>query len=148
MQQLIFTTYVLGAKAASRLEKWQITQTIRSESSSIVKAILAGGLKVRNMMQVVLGDRVIGLAEYIGMDSIYWEYINLDDTKRGGFDSLADLEQAVKRAGYRLRAVIYRIRFSWVKEKDYAVTLEQDDRENKKEVRAYFTRLAKQPGRR
>jgi len=88
MQQLTFTTHVLGTKAASRLEKWQITQTIRSGSSSIVKAILAGSLKIRDMMQVVLDDRITGLAEYIGIDSIYWEYINLDDTKRGGFDSV------------------------------------------------------------
>jgi predicted DNA-binding protein YlxM (UPF0122 family) len=71
-------------------------------------------------MEVMLDKRPIGLATYIAMDVVNWEYLNLDDARRGGFDTLDDLGQALKRAGYRFRPLhnyrFYRLQFTWLKE--------------------------------
>jgi len=119
-EQLHFTTKVLGPLAVYRLGKHQVTQTIRAHSSNIIQAALSGKLKVGDQMQVKLDDRIIGLAEYVIMDIVNWEYLDPDDAKRGGFDTLADLEQALQRAGYRFKPLneykLYRIQFSWLEE--------------------------------
>ena len=91
MKQLHFTTRVLGPLAAYRLGKHQVIQTIRSYNSSIVEALLASGPKVGDQMEIMLDERPIGLAEYFIMDVVNWEYLNLDDARRCGFDTLDDL---------------------------------------------------------
>ncbi|MBA7592135.1 hypothetical protein ES708_34312 [subsurface metagenome] len=54
------------------------------------------------------------------MDAVTWADLGIDDAHRGGFDTLADLEQALKRAGYRFKPLnqyeICRIQFSWLEE--------------------------------
>ncbi|GAJ09002.1 unnamed protein product, partial [marine sediment metagenome] len=61
-----------------------------------------------------------GHVELISMDAVNWGYLSVEDARRGGFDSLADLEQALKRAGYRFRPLndyqLYRIQFAWLEE--------------------------------
>ncbi|GAH84570.1 unnamed protein product, partial [marine sediment metagenome] len=42
LEQIRFTTRVLGPAAAYRLEKRQVTQTLRSDSNSITESILNG----------------------------------------------------------------------------------------------------------
>ena len=120
MEQLHFTTRVLGNKAASRLEQHELTQTMRSEASSIVLAILGGGLKVSDAMQVILDDRMMGLAELLRMDTVTWGQLDIEDARRGGFDNRFELAHALKRAGYRFMPLdkyqFYRCRFSWLEE--------------------------------
>jgi len=115
MEQLHFTIKVLGPLAAYRLKEHQVTQTIRSYSSSIVQALLPSRPKVGDQMEVKLDGRPIGLAEYITMDVVNWEYLNLSDARRCGFDTVDDLGQALKRAGYSFRP-LYRLLFFWQKE--------------------------------
>jgi len=118
LEQLYFTTRVLGPVAAYRLEKRQVTQTLRAESSSITNAILNGRVSAGEKLEVTLDGIIAGHAELVSMDAVNWEYINLDDARRGGFDTLEDLEKALKRAGYRFKPLneyeLYRIQFAWL----------------------------------
>jgi hypothetical protein len=122
MEQLRFTTRVLGKKATARLENYEVTQTLRSESSSIVIAILSGGLKVGDMMQVMVDDRMIGLAQHASMETVVWAQLDQDDARRGGFDNRFELAYALKRAGYRFKDLndyqFYRIQFTWREHSD------------------------------
>ncbi|MBA7716655.1 hypothetical protein ES703_125729 [subsurface metagenome] len=118
IESLRFTTRVLGPKAAHRLEQGEVTQTIRSESSSITQAVLSGKLKPGDLMHVVLNNRLIGLAEYLILDTIIWPDLDIDDARRGGFDNRFQLAYALQRAGYRFMPVdkyqFYRCQFTWV----------------------------------
>ncbi|MBA7594935.1 hypothetical protein ES703_01891 [subsurface metagenome] len=121
MEQLHFTTRVLGPVAASRLENRQITQTLRSESGSIANAVLLGRVSAGDRLEVLLDSRLVGRVELISMDEVTWVALGVDDAQRGGFDTMADLEQALKRAGYRFKPLndyqLYRIQFSWLEER-------------------------------
>jgi len=123
LEQIRFTTRVLGPAAAYRLEKHLVTQTLRSASSSITSAILNGRVSAGAQLEVFLDGIPVGHAKFVSMDAVYWEYVNLTDARHGGFDTLADLEKALRRAGYRFRPLndyhLYRIQFIWV-EKAYA----------------------------
>jgi len=120
LEQIRFTTRVLGPIAAYRLEKRQVTQTIRSYSSSITQAILLGRVSANNRLKILLDAILTGHAELTLMDAIKWEGLGIDDANRGGFDTLDDLEMALRRAGYRFKPLnqykLYRIRFIWLKE--------------------------------
>ncbi|GAJ03994.1 unnamed protein product [marine sediment metagenome] len=123
MEQLHFTTRVLGPAAAYRLEKRQVTQTLRSESNSITTSILNGRVSAGDQLEVVLDGIIAGHAELIYTDAVTWGSLDIDDARRGGFDTLADLEQALKRGGFRFMPLnqyeLYRIQFTWL-EKVYA----------------------------
>ena len=120
MEQVRFTTRVLGPAAAYKLEQRQITQTLRSESDNITNAILLGRVSAGDRLEIVLDGIIAGHAELVSMDTITWEALGIRDTRRGGFGTLADLEQALKRAGYRFKPLneyqFYRIKFSWLEE--------------------------------
>lgn len=120
MERLHFTTRVLGPAAAFKLENRQVTQTLRSESDSIANAFLLGRVSVGDRLEVLLDSRLVGCVELVSMDAVTWEALDIDDARRGGFDTLADLEQALKRAGFRFMPPneyeLYRIRFSWLEE--------------------------------
>ena len=123
IERLHFTTRVLGPAAAYRLEKRQVTQTLRSESDSIANAFLLGRVSTGDQLEVVLDGILVGHAELVYRDTVTWEALDIDDAHRGGFDTLADLEQALKRGGYRFKPLnqyqLYRIQFTWL-EKVYA----------------------------
>lgn len=120
MEQLHFTTRVLGPIAAYRLEQRKVTQTLRSYTSSAAQAALTGQLKVGDQMEVLLDNRLLGHAVFVIMDALSWVDIDTANAHRGGFDDLADLEKALQRAGYRFRPInmyrLYRIQFSWLEE--------------------------------
>ena len=120
LEQIRFTTRVLGPVAAYRLEKRQITQTLRSESSSIVQATLLGRISAGDHLEILLDGIVVGNTELLLMDAVRWEGLGIDDANKGGFDTLDDLEMALKRAGYRFKPLnqyeLYRIQFIWLKE--------------------------------
>ena len=118
MEKLQFTTRVLGEEAASRLENHQVTRTLRSVGNSIVQAILTGKVKLGDQMQVILDDRMIGLAQYFMLEIVNWGDLDEEDARRGGFDNLNDLAKALQRAGYRFQPLekykLYRLRFTWL----------------------------------
>ena len=124
MEQLHFTSHVLGKKATARLEEYQVTQTIRAESSSMVvrastiKAIFNDKIEVDDTLQVILDDRLIGLVQHVIIDMVTWDQLDIDDARRGGFDNRFELAYALKRAGYRFMPLekyrLYRCQFSWV----------------------------------
>lgn len=120
LEQIRFTTRVLGPVAAYRLEKHQVTQTIRSYSDSIIQATLLGRISAGDHLEIFLDSIVIKHIELISMDAVRWEGLGIDDAHRGGFDTLVDLEQALKRAGFRFKPLeqyeLYRIQFKWLKE--------------------------------
>jgi len=119
-EQLHFTTRVLGPLAALRLEKREITQTLRSESDSITNAILLGRASAGDHLEVLLDGIIAGHAELVSMDVVILDGLTIDDAWRGGFDSISELALALKRAGYRFQPIenytFYRIQFTWVEE--------------------------------
>ena len=119
-EQIHFTTRVLGPAAAYRLETHQVTQTLRAESNSITNSIIQGRVSACDRLEVVLDSIIAGHAELVSMDAVTWEALGIDDARRGGFDTLADLEQALKRAGYRFKPLndyqLFRIQFRWLEE--------------------------------
>jgi len=120
LEQIRFTTRVLGPVAAYRLEKRQVSQTLRSESGSITNAILLGRVSVGDRLDIVLDSSIAGRAELVSMDTVYWKNLTIDDAQRGGFDSLEDLVATLKRAGYRFKPLnryeLFRIQFRWLEE--------------------------------
>ncbi|MBA7635935.1 hypothetical protein ES703_43546 [subsurface metagenome] len=122
-EEIHFTTLVLGPAAGYRLEKRQVTQTLRSESDIVTNAILNGRVSAGDQLEVALDGTLVGRVEIISMELVTWDELEIDDARRGGFDNLADLEQALKRAGYRFKPLnqyeLYRIQFTWL-EKVYA----------------------------
>ena len=117
MEILNFTTYVLGAKAASRLRERQVTQTIRSAKHTIGLSISRGKVKPNDLMQVTLEGEFMGVARYLTMDKVHWGELTTEDAKRGGFDSLDELDDALRRGGYRFLPLeeytLYCCRFEW-----------------------------------
>ena len=119
-EQLHFTTRVLGAAAAYRLELRQVTQTLRSENGSITNAILLGRVSAGDRLEVVLDSRLVGRVELVSMDAVTWEALDIDDARRGGFGNRFELAYALQRAGYRFMPLakyeFYRIQFRWLEE--------------------------------
>jgi len=120
LEQIKFTTRVLGPAATHRLEKRQVTQTLRGENSSITEAIINRKASAGDRLEIVLDGIFVGHVELISMDAVTWEFLNLDDARRGGFDTLAELEGALRRAGYRFKPLndyqLFRIQFTWLEE--------------------------------
>jgi len=118
MQQLNFTTRVLGKKASQRLKEFRVIQTIRAENGSICQAIFSGLVKPGNNIEIVLDELSVGVATYINLDPVKWHDLDIEDAHRGGFDNRFELASALKRAGYRFMPLgdysFYRIRFSWL----------------------------------
>ena len=118
LQQIRFTTRVLGPAAAYRLEKRQVTQTLRSESDT--NAILNGRVSAGDRLEVLLDSISIGHAELISMDAVTWEALGVDDARRGGFGNRFELAYALQRAGFRFMPLneyeLFRIQFSWLEE--------------------------------
>lgn len=120
LEQIHFTTRVLGPVAAFRLEKRQVTGTLRSESSSITDAILQGRAAAGDWLEITLDNAVVGKAQLLSMDTVSLKTLTIEDARRGGFDSISDLALALKRAGYRFKPLddyqLYRIQFAWLEE--------------------------------
>lgn len=106
MNQLLFSSKVLGGEAAQKLKDRQVSQTIRGESNNI------------NLgeAEVLLDDRFIYTVIITEIEEISLGELKEDDAARGGFNSLDKLREALKRAGYRFKALYkydaYRIRFT------------------------------------
>lgn len=120
MEQIRFTTHVLGAAAAYKLEKHQVTQTLRAESSSIVNSIINRRASTRDKLEIILDNIIAGHAKLTSMDAVAWASIDFYDAHCGGFNNLDDLEAALKRAGFRFKPIdrylLYRIQFVWLDE--------------------------------
>jgi len=120
LERIRFTTRVLGPAAAYRLEKRQVTQTLRSESDSITNAILNGQVSAGDRLEVVLDGILVGKVELVSMDTVMLDGLTIEDARRGGFDSISELALALKRAGYRFQPInsyqFYRIQFTWLEE--------------------------------
>jgi len=119
LEQIRFTTRVLGPVTAYRLEKHQVSQTLRANRSGITESILNGRVTGGAHLEVVLDGIPVGRAAFVSMDAVTWEVLEVGDARRGGFDSLDDLELALKQAGYRFRPLndyqLYRIQFMWLR---------------------------------
>ena len=126
MKTIRFTKHVLGEETTEQLKAKRVTQTLRGPRSDIVQhygardfgefgerisvALMAWPWKIDE-------DRVIGYARLVSIEQINWLNLDLDDAIRGGFNTGAKLESALKRAGYRFKELedydFYRIRFKW-----------------------------------
>jgi len=120
MEQVRFTTRVLGPAAAYRLEQRQVTQTLRSESDSIANAVFLGRVSAGDRLEVLLDSRLVGKVELVSMDVVTWEALDIEDARRGGFANLFEFAYALQRAGYRFMPLakyeFYRIQFTWLEE--------------------------------
>ncbi|GAI02864.1 unnamed protein product, partial [marine sediment metagenome] len=94
LEQLHFTTRVLGPAAAYRLENRQVTQTLRSESDSIANAFLLGRVSAGEKLEVTLDSILVGAAKLVSIDTVTWEDLTIDDARRGGFANLFQLAYA------------------------------------------------------
>ena len=119
-EQIHFSTRVLGAAAAYRLELRQVTQTLRSESDSVTNAILNGRVSAGDRLAVLLDSIFVGRVELVSMDVVTWEAIGIRDARRGGFGNRFELAYALQRAGFRFMPLnqyeLYRIQFTWLEE--------------------------------
>ncbi len=120
LEKIHFTTRVLGPAAAYRLEKRQVTQTLRSGHESTTESILNGRVSAGDQLEVVLDGILVGQARLTSIHADDWFSLTIEDARRGGFDSLDDLALALKRAGYRFKPLneyeLYRIQFIWLEE--------------------------------
>lgn len=118
MEKIEFTTRVLGTIAAYRLEKHQVTQTLRSESCSITAAIINRRICTGEKLEIVLDNMPAGEAELLSMDAVNAGGLDIEDARRGGFDSLKEMEAALQRAGFRFKPLndyhLFRIQFRWL----------------------------------
>ena len=117
MFRLNFTSYVLGAGATEKLRRHEVTQTVRSKSSDIVVAVLNGYLDIGDPIEIFIDGEELGEAELS-----YWEGLSADeldekDAQRGGFNTVAGIVLALRKAGYRFKALkdydVFRVRFKW-----------------------------------
>jgi len=117
--RLNFSTKVLGEKAAERLRNQKVSQSIRSQSSTIVDEMLHNRVRVKDTIEIALDDILVGLAELGSVDRVTWDRMTQDDAERGGFDTTGEQQNALLRAGYRFKPIqyyqFYRIQFEWVK---------------------------------
>ncbi|GAJ10358.1 unnamed protein product, partial [marine sediment metagenome] len=70
LEKIRFTTRVLGPAAAYRLEKHQVTQTLRSDSNSITESIINGRVSAGDQLEVLLDSILLGEAELVSMDAV------------------------------------------------------------------------------
>lgn len=122
MFRLNFTMQVLGAEAAERLRRREVTQTLRSPSANIVREFLNGRLKIGDLMEVALDGEVLGLAYPAIIDRVTWVTVAPTDAVRGGLNTLDELQQTLQRAGYRFQPMekyaFYRVQFTWLPKDD------------------------------
>jgi hypothetical protein len=118
MFRLNFTSKVMGPEGTERLRGRRVTQTLRSPSSNIVGELIHRHLQVGDPFEVALDGNLIGEAKLLPCDRISGYWLSIKDANRGGFESLEELEKALKRAGYRFKPLekynFYRIPFEWV----------------------------------
>ena len=74
MERINFTMAVLGAKATARLREHQVTQTIRSGTSSLALAVNDGRLTPGDTIQITLDDELVGYARFTGMEKTSWKF--------------------------------------------------------------------------
>jgi len=117
-EQIRFSTHVLGPVAAFRLEKHEVTQTLRSASADVTNAVILGRVSAGDQLLVLLDGQLVGKVTFVAMDAIDWGVLTIEDARRGGFDTMPDLEQALGRAGYRFKPMddyeFFRIQFTWL----------------------------------
>ena len=121
MERITFTKKVLGPMAGYRLMKKQVVQTFRSKHEVITQAALQGFVKSNDTVEIFFDGIFIGYAAYLLTTPTHWDALNENDAKKGGFDTMEDLEQALQRAGFRFRPMndyqLYRTEFKWLEGK-------------------------------
>ncbi len=117
MFTLNFTREVLGSEASLKLERHQVTQTIRAESNDVVQAALSRQLWSRELVRVTLDGEDMGLVSVVACERLPAIALTDADAQRGGFSTLEELDLALQRAGYRFKPLIdyqfYRVQFTW-----------------------------------
>ena len=118
-RRIHFTSEVMGPTAIARLKAHQVTQTLRSANEVSNLGLPEGRVAVESDFEVTLDGFLIGRTDLACMDAVHWHELDIGDARRGGFDSLEELEKALKRAGFRYKDVsgygFYRIQFTWRK---------------------------------
>ncbi len=114
---LSFSRRILGPEASLKLERHQVTQTIRAESNDVVQAILSRQLWSRELVRVTLDGEDMGLVSVVACERLPAIALTDADAQRGGFSTLEELDLALKKAGYRFKPLIdyqfYRVQFTW-----------------------------------
>ena len=118
MEQLEFTSRILGPEAAEKLKRGEVTQTLRGRLCDVVQSVLQGDLLPGESLEIVCDGNVLGNAEYQGMDEVWRSELTPEDATRGGFASLGELRKALLRAGFRFQPAysLCRIRFIFLEE--------------------------------
>jgi hypothetical protein len=105
--------------ASQKLKAHQVTQTIRGQSSRIVKEFYGKQAGLTIPMLVWLDD-LVGMVKVETIEAERWSQLTEADAERGGFPDLIGLKAALVRAGYRFKPLdtypLYRVRFTWTVE--------------------------------
>lgn len=112
MPKLEFTSRVLGFFASERLKRKKITQSIRSDAE-------IRGIRVGDVVDVILDGGLIGKARIVSMDKVRLSDLGRIDSERGGFEGImSELHKALRRAGYRFKPLseyrANRVQFRWL----------------------------------
>ena len=122
MERLNLTTHVLGRKAADRLKKHLVTQTVRSDTSAIL------AVKPGQLLEIILDGISLGVATLLTKERFVLAKVTVDDARRGGFDDRVGLVKALRRAGFRFRKLnryhAWRVRFDWRQPSGVTASLE------------------------
>ncbi|MDD4986303.1 MAG: hypothetical protein PHQ43_11050 [Dehalococcoidales bacterium] len=114
---LDFTRKVLGPLASQKLERHEITQTLRSPLAKIVLRYQEGRIGIKSAFLVYLNHHQVGTAELESVEPVNYGKLEQADALRGGFADMVELASALHRAGYRFKELdayrLYRVRFSW-----------------------------------
>lgn len=125
MKILRFRGRVLGKVATARLKQRQVTQTIRSKSSTPVIEGWATGDEVEVVFlypEPWAAELVVGTAKILAVEPVNRRVgLTVADAWKGGFDTKQELVKALKRAGYRFMPLeeyeLYKVRFQWIEVK-------------------------------
>lgn len=118
MFRIDFTSHVLGKEAAEKLRRQEVTQTVRGKRDTIVVALSRGELKPGDPVEIFLDGERLGEAEFTRWEWRTANELYPDDARRGGFAGRLELLAAMRRAGFRFKALkdyeVYRIQFRWL----------------------------------
>lgn len=112
---LEFSTGVLGPEGAQRLKDGKVTQTIRSRKSAAPLFTKRGQSVAVTLDGIKLFD-----ARITEIKRAQWHDLGIFDAEIGGFNTMGDLENALRRAGFRFKNLndyeLFRVQFQPVKD--------------------------------
>jgi hypothetical protein len=113
--ELRFNGKLLGRKAAAKLQKKRVTETLKTWNLTegiVTNRPLIPGEK----LLVYLDDRFLGEATLRLVERVRWRLLNLQDARRLGYENQNALRDSLRRCGLNPPlddCTLFRIRWMW-----------------------------------